>query len=219
MTGTGLNGIPPGRAGRGWLHRRLRTAQRGRDQLDRKMRILLPERRRLDLVLDRHQHEWSEACLEARTWLRRAALLGGEDSIRTAGSCEPVSITVRWASTMGVTYPADIEVIRGDREPDRLLGNAAVNPARTAVWRMVEAGGRLAAAEESLRRMDAEIGLTRRRLRALDQRWLPRFTDALRTLELNLEQVEQEEGIRLRHSGREGPGKGVRRVRPDSRRG
>jgi len=158
MTETGLNGIPPGRAGRGY-------------------------------------------------------------SIRTAGSCEPVSITVRWASTMGVTYPADIEVIRGDREPDRLLGNAAVNPARSAVWRMVEAAARLAVAEESLRRMDAEIGLTRRRLRALDQRWLPRLADALRTLELNLEQVEQEEGTRLRHSGREGPGRGVRRDGPDSRRG
>ena len=164
-----------------------------------------------DLVLDRHQHEWSEACLEARTWLHRAALLGGEDSIRTAASRQPVSITVQWTSTMGVTYPADIELIRGDPEPDRLLGNAAVDPARSAVWRMVEAAARLAVAEESLRRMDTEIGLTRRRLRALDQRWLPRLADALRDLELNLEQVEQEEGIRLRHSGRGGPG---RRIAP-----
>ena len=39
--------IPPGRAGRMWLRRRLATAERGREQLDRKLRILLPDLQRL----------------------------------------------------------------------------------------------------------------------------------------------------------------------------
>jgi V/A-type H+-transporting ATPase subunit D len=110
-----------------------------------------------------------------------------------------VSVTVGWTSAMGVTYPVDIDVVRGDPEPGRLFGNAALLPAHEAVCTMVEAGARLACAQESLRRLDAEIGLTRRRLRALDQRWLPRLTEALRDLEAVLEQAEQEEGLRVRH--------------------
>jgi V/A-type H+-transporting ATPase subunit D len=75
---------------------------------------------------------------------------------------------------------------------------------------MVEAGARLAAMEEAVRRLETEVNLTRRRLRALDQRWLPQLEDALRDLELALEQAELDDGIRLRHGGATGPGRGDR---------
>lgn len=197
-----LHGVPPGRAGRVWLRRRVLTAQRGRDQLDRKLRILMPERRRLRDLLDGNRHDWSVAWREADSWLLRAAELGGEDCIRVASSHQPAMISIQRGMSMGVVYPVSASIVRGQAEPQRLWGNSALAPAQEAVWRTVEAGARLAVTEESLRCLDREISLTRRRLRALDQRWLPRLSDALHDLELALEQEEQEEGIRVRHAER-----------------
>lgn len=201
-------GAPPGRAGRLWLRRRLLTAQRGRSQLDRKLRILVPERRRLLHLADRYREEWLAACQEATTWLRRAALLGGQDALRLAQTPQSAAVTVDWASTMGVVYPVDVRVSREGAESERLMGNAALAPASAAAWAMVEAAARVAATEEAVRRLDAEVGLTRRRLRALDQRWLPQLEGALRDLELVLEQAELDDGIRLRHGGRSGRDRG-----------
>ncbi len=58
----------------------------------------------------------------------------------------------------------------------------------------------MAAAEEAVRLVEAEIAVTRRRLRALEKRWLPWLRDALAALEESLEQSEQEDGIRLRRA-------------------
>ena len=51
-----------------------------------------------------------------------------------------------------------------------------------------------------MRRLEAEIAVTRRRMRALDRRWLPWLQDELIRLELTLEQSEQEDGLRLRRA-------------------
>ena len=56
--------------------------------------------------------------------------------------------------------------------------------------------------------------MTRRRLHALDKRWLPWLTAALTDLELALEQAEHEDGIRLRRADAataDGAGRGRRR--------
>jgi V/A-type H+-transporting ATPase subunit D len=179
------------------------TARRGHDQLDRKLRILVPERRRLVALLDRNRAQWSAACAEADTWLRRAGILGGQDGLRVAQAEPQARISVRWVSSMGVSYPAEVRILRDQPEREPAWGNAALAPLHAAAQRAVEAGARLAATEEALRRLDREIRLTRRRLRALDQRWTPRLSAALHDLELELEQTEQEDGIRLRH--RAGP--------------
>ena len=57
---------------------------------------------------------------------------------------------------------------------------------------------RAAAGAEATRRLDAEIRLTRRRIRALDKRWLPRLEAALAERELALDLAEQDDGVRLR---------------------
>ncbi|HET8983026.1 MAG TPA: V-type ATP synthase subunit D, partial [Pedococcus sp.] len=98
-----LSGIPPGRAGRNWLRRRLATAERGREQLDRKLRILFPEEQRLRILATRARADWESACAQADAWLLRAALLGGQDAIRCASRFEPVGVEVQWATTMGLT--------------------------------------------------------------------------------------------------------------------
>lgn len=102
--------MPPGRAGRNWLRRRLAAAQRGREQPDRKLRVLFPELRRLSMQAARERTEWEAACGEARSWLSRAALLGGQDAIRGASRVAPVRVELQWTTAMGLTYPSDAQL-------------------------------------------------------------------------------------------------------------
>jgi V/A-type H+/Na+-transporting ATPase subunit D len=192
--------VPPGRAGRSWLRRRLATAERGREQIDRKLRILFPEQRRLRTQADRHRAEWVSACADANRWLLRAALLGGQDGIRGASTVRPVGVDVQWTTSMGLSYPSGASVSRVEDEVSLPVVNAAVGPAADAFRRALEAGVRTAAADEAVRRLDVEITVTRRRLRALDKRWLPRLHQELAWLELGLEQTEQEDSQRLRRA-------------------
>lgn len=184
-----------------WLRRRLLTAERGRDQLDRKLRILIPEQERLRILRHRCDRDWGDACARARTWLLRAALLGGQDAIRHACPASPVQIGLTWASAMGLRYPAHA-TLREESLADAVQppANAAVTAAVQAHRDALQAAVRVAAAQEALRRVDAEIAMTRRRLRALDRRWLPSLREALVGLELALEQAEQEDGVRLRRA-------------------
>lgn len=192
--------VPPGRAGRMWLRRKLDTAARGRDQLDRKLRILVPERERLLILDERCRADWARTCGEARVWLLRAGLLGGEDALRAAIPSEPATVAVAWTSAMGLSYPTDVHLTGTPAPLPAAASNAAIGPA-IAAWReALLAGVRLAAASEALRRVEEEVMVTRQRLRALDKRWVPNLVMALESLELALEQAEQEDGVRLRRA-------------------
>lgn len=192
--------VPPGRAGRMWLRRRLGTAERGRDQLDRKLRILAPELQRLRGEEDRRRSEWAAAYAEADTWLLRTVLLGGQDVIRHAGAPELARVELVWTTAMGFSYPSDATVVTPAENSTAAPGNAATAPAVRAFQDAVLAGVRVAAAQEAVRRLEAEVAVTRQRLRALEKRWLPLLHEALAALELSLEQAEQEDGVRLRRA-------------------
>ncbi|MFZ2013470.1 MAG: V-type ATP synthase subunit D [Nocardioides sp.] len=183
-----------------WLARRLQTAQRGRDQLDRKLRILVQDQERMRILAERAGAEWRTAFKEADTWLLRAALLGGQDAIRAAAAGSPAEVDVTWVSEMGLTYPAAVE-LRSAPGPARSVdANAAVAPTVAAFRAALLAGARSAAAEEAVRRLEQETALTKRRLRALEKRWLPWLQVGLRERELLLEQAEQEDGVRARRA-------------------
>jgi V/A-type H+/Na+-transporting ATPase subunit D len=192
--------IPPGRSGRMWLRRRVATAARGRDQLDRKLRILIPEQQRLRIQADLRQTAWVAACEEARTWLLRAALLGGQDAIRSAAAPQPAELEVVWTTAMGLRYPADAKLMGPADDVPSVASNAAIAPATAAFRDALLAGILAASADEAVRRVNEEIAVTRRRLRALEKRWLPSLQAALADLDLSLEQAEQEDGIRLRRA-------------------
>ena len=194
----GVSGAPPGRAGQNWLRRRLDVAERGRAQLDRKLRVLFPERQRLRLLADRQRDEWVAACAHAQRWLLRAAVLSGEVGIRQSSPREALTAEVTWTSAMGLRYPADVR-LSFPTDADVLFPNAASGAAAAAFRAAVTAGARAATADEAVRRIDADIAVTRRRLRALEKRWLPQLQESLRTLALALEQAEQEDITRLRH--------------------
>jgi V/A-type H+-transporting ATPase subunit D len=192
--------IPSGRAGRMWLRRRLGAAERGRDQLDRKLRILVPEQQRLRILADGCQRDWLAACDDAKVWMLRATLLGGQDAIRYAAAPEPADVEVTWTTSLGVRYPAAAGLASLSAEVPGVSGNAAIVPATVAYKKALVTGVRAAAAREALHRIEAEIAVTRRRVRALDRRWLPQLREALAVLEQSLVQAEQEDAVRLRRA-------------------
>lgn len=184
-----------------WLRRRVETASRGRDQLDRKLRILLPEQQRLVIQADRSRAAWTRACAQAETWLLRATLLGGQDAVRHATPARLAEVEIGWTTAMGLSYPTDVHVVSAPAQlPGVPADNAAIAPTASAYRSALIAGVRLAADLEAVHRVEAEIAVTRRRLRALDKRWLPWLTNALAELDLTLEQAEQEDGVRLRRA-------------------
>jgi V/A-type H+-transporting ATPase subunit D len=190
--------VPPGRAGRLWLRHRLAIARRGRDQLDRKLRILTAERQRIRLRLDQRMREWETACAEASGWLLRLAVLGGQDAVRSAAAASPAEVRLTWRTTMGVLCPSDAVVNRPRSDLQLAPGNAVAQATVRAYDAALLAGARAAATQEAARRVEAEITVTRQRVRALDKRWLPWLQDTLHQLDLSLEQAEQEDSTRLR---------------------
>ncbi len=191
--------VPPGRAGRLWLQHRLAVAQRGADLLDQKLRILRGERQRLALLTERTRAGWERASAEADAWLLRSGLLGGQRATLLAGTGPPAEVRVSWRTSMGARYPDEAVCLLPDTDPAAPPpGNAALVFARDAHRRALEAAVTHAAAEAAARVVAAEEAATRRRLRAIEDRWVPRLRQSLAELQLGLEEQEHAEGLRRR---------------------
>jgi V/A-type H+-transporting ATPase subunit D len=196
---TGLR-VPPGRAGRVWLVRRVASAERAVDLLDRRLRILNAEQQRLDLLCRRTRVRWEEAATGADRWVLRAALLGGERELRLAAPPDPAAVALSWASVMGVTYPVAARLDLPPRR-ERPAGTAALERADAAVRAALAAAAEHAVADGARREVAREVLVTRQRLRAISERWLPRLTGALAALSQRLEEDERAESVRLRWAG------------------
>jgi len=187
--------VPPGRAGRLWLQRRLRVAERSAELLDRKLRIL---RLALDARLDaaaRAAADWDRCQAEAQRWLLRAALLGGERAIRVASDGRLADVTIEYGSVMGIRHPSGASCVFP--EPATWDGLALAG-ARRAHRAALQAAVRHAAADEALRLIEAETLTTQRRLRAIKDRWIPRLQQALAEVTLAIEEQEIADAARLR---------------------
>lgn len=190
---------PPGRAGRPWLQHRLSTAQRGADLLDHKLRILRAQREYLTLQQDRTTAAWAAASREADTWLLHGVLLGGERSVRLAAAPTPAEVRIIWEQSIGVRYPAEVIYTAPDTAPDAPpASNAAVVVARDCYRRALEVAVEQAAIETAVRVLEAQEMATRHRLRAIEDRWIPRLQAALAELQFKLEEEEHTDGVRLR---------------------
>ena len=205
---TTLARVPPGRAGRLWLQRRLAVARRGAELLQRKLRLLAMVQRRLAAEAERTGRAWETACAEAEAWGLRAALEGGRWSLRPS---PPAQVTVRWTETMGIRYPAGA-TCTPPAGPSPLACSAAFAEAREAAWVALRAAVAHAAAREAERRVAREAAVTRQRIRALQDRWIPRLTSAIKDIGLALEETERADTARLLRAGRGGTGRsdGVR---------
>jgi V/A-type H+-transporting ATPase subunit D len=189
---------PPGRAGRPWLVHRLAVARRGAELLDEKFRALVRERARLEPEAARARAEWDRCAREAERWLTRAAIMSGERDVALAAAAVavPTDVTVRWRTILGVSCP--FEALQAGPPRSAPIGGAALLSAADAHRRAVQAALRVAVAEGALRRIDAELRATRLRRNAIQRTWIPAHEEALRTLELALEELEREDGARLR---------------------
>ena len=188
--------VPPGRAGRLWLERRLAIARRGADLLDRKLRILQRELAETRDSAARTAREWTRSCAEAEEWLLRSALLEGQRGSRLAAPGELAEVQISYTMTMGVRHPAG-GAYSPPRTPVPWAAPAAAE-ARRACAAALEAAVRHAAAASALRILDAETTTTRQRLHAIRDRWIPRLEEARAELELTFDELERADAARLR---------------------
>jgi V/A-type H+-transporting ATPase subunit D len=187
--------IPPGRAGRLWLQRRLQVAERGAELLDRKLHIL---RRAVDTqrgVAAQAAADWDRCHAEAQRWLLRASLLGGERAIRVASDGCLADVTIDYSSVMGIRYPSGASC--AFPEPATWDGPVLAST-RQAHRVALQAALRHAAADEALRLVEAETLATQYRLRAINDRWIPRLEEALAEVTLAIEEQEIADAARLR---------------------
>jgi V/A-type H+-transporting ATPase subunit D len=194
MSSRGL-AVPPGRAGRLWLQRRLRVAERGAELLDRKLRILRGELDTLRGEQARAAAEWDRCRADAERWLLRAALLGGERAVRVAADGRLADVTISYRAVMGVRYPSGASCVVP--EPGTWDGPVLAET-RQAHRTALQAAARHAAAAEALRLVEAETLATQYRLRAIRDRWIPRLQQALAEVTLAIEEQEIADAARLR---------------------
>jgi V/A-type H+-transporting ATPase subunit D len=191
--------VPSGRAGRLWLLARIRTGRLATDLLDRKLRILRTEQERFSLLAERTGALWHESWRRADEWGVRGAMLGGKRELRLAAVAEPADVTVAWAGVMGVRYPVEATChLPEASDADRGPGTTALVEAAAAYRAAIQTAASHAAATAACRTVDAEVTATRRRLRAIADRWVPRLETALRELSSQLEETERAETVRLR---------------------
>lgn len=197
MTGPRL-AVPPGRAGRLWLDRRLEAARRGADLLDRKLRILQAELGQLRTAAAQSEREWQSCSAEADRALLFAALLGGQRAIRLATPDGYAEVRIGHAVTIGVRHPA-----AGTCSPPAgpvPWAGSTVEQARQAHADALAAAVRHAVAAEALRIIEAETVATRYRLRAIRDRLIPRLEQARSEVALAIDELERADGARLRRA-------------------
>ncbi len=189
--------VPPGRAGRLWVDRRLLAARRGAELLDRKLSILqarLDEHRE---AAELTRREWERCCGDAERWLLRAALLGGQRSIRLAAAGAAAEVRISYTVTAGVRHPAGGTC--AVPEPLNWAG-LAMAEARRAHEAALAAAVAHAAAAAALRLIEAETAVTRYRLHAIRDRWIPRLEQARAEITFALDELERADQARLRRA-------------------
>jgi V/A-type H+-transporting ATPase subunit D len=202
--------VPPGRAGRTWLVGRLEIARRGAELLDRKRTALLREQAQVSAEAAAARRDWGDAAARAELWSARAALLDGAGRLELLArhvDGEP-TLTVTWSNLMGARLPRLDRIALPDPPPlSALGGSSAAVIAAGACGDAARAAARCAVAERADLELSAELRRTARRLRALQERWIPQHEDALARLDLALDENQREQAARVRwlSSTRGGP--------------
>lgn len=193
--------IPPGRAGRTWLIRRIDTGRRGADLLDRKREVLMRAQPAVRARLAQARRTFRDAAAEADAWSERAAVLDGPGRLELLARHAGAHATVAWSwsNVMGARLPA-VERIDVPRAPalSALGASSATVLAARACEAAVAAAVLLAAAERADAELTAELTRAGQRLRALRERWIPEHERALAQLDLALDEAQREQSVRIR---------------------
>lgn len=188
---------PRTRAGRLRLVARLELARHGVDLLHSKEEALQRERTRLEGHVARTRNQWEQSCTDAAAWLLRSRAMGASEELASivAFGSNPATVTAHWQASMGITYPGDVDCTPGT-EPT-VTTTAALRPTIDAYRIALTVAAEHASTTAALRRLDAELGNTRRRRRAIEQRLLPDLEEALRDLDLHLDEQDRDEALRV----------------------
>lgn len=208
---------PPGRAGRLWLLRRLDVARRGADVLDQKRRALLTERRRLAAQLEETERVWLECAHRAVDANVRALALAGERRLRLAAvhNREGAAIRIAHRRVLG-TAIAVLDELHLPAASDLVTsGSPAIALSAAAHARALETAAAYAAVRAGYEAVTMELATTRRRLRAIERRWIPRYEQALARLEFSLDESEREDIARVRWALDAAPGARTGRARQE----
>lgn len=194
-----MRNLPAGRMARLWLRARLEVAGRAVKVLEQKIQALNREQRRARHHAEETERVWNDALRQADLWFLRATVIGGSLQIGLAQSQVegPAEAHIRWRSLMGVTYPAEVSLeTPGTGAVGSVARSAALTFAAQAYARAVKLALDRAAATRALALLESELRLTRRRLRGLDNRWIPLLRETLHDVELRLAEEEREEMVR-----------------------
>jgi V/A-type H+/Na+-transporting ATPase subunit D len=193
--------IPPGRAGRTWLLGRLEVAHRGAELLDRKRGALLAEHARVRAEVEQARRAWEDAIARVETWTLRAGMVDGAARLELLArhASQQSSLELSWRNLMGARIP-HAEAIEVPDPPDvsALGGSSATVLLARACGEAVRAAARYAIAERAASELSAELARAARRLRALQERWIPQHEQALAAVDLALDEAEREQAIRVR---------------------
>jgi len=180
-----------------WLRHRVAVAERGADQLERKVQLISREVVERRKSVERSRAVWEATSNEAAGWMVRAGFVGGVDAVKQAWT-RPKDVEVTWVATMGVRHP-DGATIGLSELPDVAM-SAATFQTRRAFDVALRAAVELSAGESAVALLESDLRTTRRRARVLRRHWLPQLQSQLHDLELALEQAEQEDQARLRRN-------------------
>lgn len=197
--------LPHGRAGRSWLRHRIDVAGRAAELLELKLRNLVVEQRKFQEESRVLAAQWRTHVRDADDWLLRTTLAGGQRAVRLAAPDAPGEVVLGWDTLMGIRIPASAHYRPPPPAETEVDTVAAVVLAREAYRHALSTGVRHAAALAATLAVAREVATTRRRLRALDDRWLPRLRGELHALELDLEELERAEAGTRRRAGRRRP--------------
>jgi V/A-type H+/Na+-transporting ATPase subunit D len=180
---------------------RLEIARRGAELLDRKRQALLRERARVHGEAADARRAWQDAAASAQLWSARAAILDGGGRLellaRHVGS--PASLRLSRSNLMGAHLPTAEQITLPEQPELSALGSSSATViAARACREATRAAARYAVAERAEAELSAELGRAARRLRALQQRWIPQHEQALAHLDLALDESQREQAARVR---------------------
>ncbi|WP_146362288.1 V-type ATP synthase subunit D [Arthrobacter yangruifuii] len=184
------------RAERSEVQRRLATARRGAELLDRKQRILQAAIDGLQERAEEGARAWETAARAAARWLQRTTALDGADRLLEAAPADAASAVVQWGGSMGISYPESASCTVPAAPPPG--GSSALAYAAAAHRTALEAAVSAAAAQRALLLVSEELAATRTRQRAVENRWIPRLEEQLGAIERRIAEQELEESLRLR---------------------
>ncbi len=180
----------------------LSLAESGRTILERKRDILLRELRHSIYDAQRTRQELGEALTFAYGSIMQANMANGSETVESMalGSSYEADFLVDYRSIMGVVVP-DVEFLgESEAKPDYGFANTSAELDKTfkRFYAILSLVAELAQAEGTVFQIANDVRKTQRRVNALNHVLIPMYRDAVKRIELVLEEKEREEFVRTK---------------------